>query len=89
MDDKTSRGADPVQTLERLENEIYQEYQVNHKPAGIMWVNMVIDLAKRITSEPGLLNAISEKHLEQLTQDNFHTARHAAETVLHLKKYTI
>lgn len=85
-------GAAPsssVESLERLENEIYSYFETDSKPHGKKWLLMVLDLARRIVEEPGLLEAITEKDLEQLTEDNYHTARHAAETVLHLRRYTI
>ena len=78
-----------VGTLERLEDETYSAYGVNSKPAGLKWVEMALYLAKRITEEPGLLDAITEADLDQLTEENFHTARHAAEVAQCLKKYTI
>lgn len=78
-----------VGTLKSLEAEIYKAYGVDSKPAGLKWVEMALDLAKRITEEPGLLDAITEADLDQLTEENAHTARHAAEVALHLKKYTI
>lgn len=76
-----------VGILKRLEDETYSAYGVNSNPAGLKWVEMALYLAKRITEEPGLLDAITEADLDQLTEENFHTARHAAEMVLHLNKY--
>ena len=86
-----SAAASPatVGTLKRLEEEIYSDYNVNSKPAGLEWVTMALDLAKRITEAPGLLDAITDADLDQLTEENFHTARHAAEAAQHLKKYII
>lgn len=87
--DRAAPDAATVGTLQDLENDIYEAYGVNHKPRGLTWVNMVLDLAKRITNEPGLLDAITEANLDQLTEENYHTARHAAEVALYLKKYII
>lgn len=78
-----------VGTLKSLEVEIYKAYGVDSKPAGLKWVEMALDLAKRITEAPDLLDTITEADLDQLTEENAHTARHAAEIALHLKKYTI
>lgn len=78
-----------VGTLKSLEAEIYKTYGVRSKPPGLTWVKMALDLAKRITEAPDLLDTITEADLEQLTEENAHTARHAAEIALHLKKYTI
>ena len=76
-----------VGTLKRLEDETYNAYGVDSKPAGLKWVEMALYLAKRITEEPGLLDAITEADLDQLMEENFHTARHAAEVSIHLSKY--
>ena len=50
-------------------------------------VYMVLDTARRILDEGGLLEAITPEALDDLTADNYHTARHAAEILLKLKKY--
>ncbi len=78
-----------VGKLEALENNVYREYKVNSKPAGRTWLYMALDLARKITEEPGLLEAITDADLDQLTEDNYHTARHAAEVVQRLQKYTL
>lgn len=78
-----------VESLKRLENESYSYFEVDSKPQGKKWLLMVLDLARRIVEAPGLLEAITPEDLEQLTEDNYHTARHAAETVLNLKEYMI
>lgn len=79
--------ADPVGTLERLEDEVYTAHGISSRPAGKEWAYMVLDLGRRILDEDGLLEAVTPADLEALTEDNFHTARHAAEVVLHLKQY--
>jgi hypothetical protein len=78
-----------VESLKRLENESYSYFEVDSKPQGKKWLLMVLDIARRIVEAPGLLEAITPEDLEQLTEDNYHTARHAAETVLNLKEYMI
>ena len=78
-----------VGTLKRLEEETYSAYGVNSKPPGFTWINMALDIAWKITNEPGLLDTITEADLDQLTEENFHTARHAAEVARYLKKYTV
>ena len=77
----------PVGTLEHMEAEIYNAFGTDHRPAGKKWLYMVLDMAGRILDKDGLIEAITEDDLNQLTEDNFHTARHAAEMVLHLNKY--
>ena len=85
----TTASPATVGTLKRLEDETYTAYGVDHRPAGLKWVSLTLDLAKRITDEPDLLNVITEADLDQLTEDNFHTARHAAEVARYLKEYTV
>ena len=77
-----------VEVIEQLENDIYKKYDTDHKPRGKVWLYIVLDLA-RLISENVNLDDITETVLEELTADNFHTARHAAETILHLKKYIL
>ena len=84
-----TEGAFAVGTLERLEDAVYIAAGVDCKPQGKKWLYMVLDLARRILDEDNLLEAITDDDLDQLTEDNFHTARHAAEILLHLNKYTI
>lgn len=89
MIDRTDKGTTAAEILEKLQSDTYKAFNVDSKPAGPKWIELVLDLAERILKEPGLLDAITDKELEQLTADNYHTARHAAETVLHLRRYTI
>ena len=80
---------DPVAILERLENVTFDDFGYDHKPAGAIWLKMVLNIAERITDTPDLLDAITSADLDQLTEDNYHTARHAAEILLNLKKFTL
>lgn len=86
---RTTATPATVGTLKRLEDETYTAYGVNSKPAGLAWVNMVLDIAWKIITIPGLLDAITKADLDQLTEENYHTARHAAEVVQRLQKYTV
>ena len=89
MNTEKSEAFPVVERLEILEDDIYNAYGVESKPAGDTWVMMVLDIAKGILKKPGLSDAITEGDLNQLTEDNYHTARHAAEVIRHLKKYTL
>ena len=73
-----------IEALERLENNVFDAYGVNSRPAGALWVQMVLDLARQIV-DAGM--EITPADLDALTEENYHTARHAAEIVLHLQKY--
>ena len=77
-----------AEKLENMENEVFKAYGMDHRPAGKMWLQIVLDLAKKIVAEVDL-SAITPETLEELTADNFHTARHAAEIVLSLNRYSI
>ena len=77
-----------VEIIENLENEVFKKYDVDHKPRGKIWLCMVLDLAKMI-SEKIEIDEITDTVLDELTTDNFHTARHAAETILNLKPYIL
>lgn len=85
--DKTTPAT--VEVFRRLQAETYTAYNVTSKPAGDTWIKLTLDLAKRILETPGLSDRITDEILDQLTEENAHTARHAAEVVRHLKKYTI
>lgn len=87
--ERAESSPEVVAKLETLENNVYKEYKVDSKPAGKTWLYMALDLARKIAEEPGLLEAITDADLDQLTEDNFHTARHAAEVARGLMKYTI
>lgn len=78
-----------VEILKQLQAETYTTYNVTSKPAGDTWIMLTLDLARRILETPGLSDRITDGILDQLTEENAHTARHAAEVVRHLKKYTI
>lgn len=77
-----------VATIEQLENDVYKKYDTDHKPRGKVWLYMVLDLAKLIAEKVDF-DDITEDVLEELTTDNFHTARHAAEAILDLQKYIL
>ena len=76
-----------IQALEDIESEFCTLYGVDSRPAGLAWAKIVLDMVERILTEPALIDAITPADLEGLTAENFHTARHAAEIALHLKKY--
>ena len=81
------QASNTVEVLKRLEEQTYNNFNVLSRPNGVKWLHMVIYLEHLILSEKGLLEAITPADLDALTADNFHTVRHAAESVLHLKQY--
>ena len=76
-----------VGTLENITGEVYMEYNVNSRPPGKLWGLMVLDIARRILNAEGLVESITPADLEQLTEDNNHTGRQAAEIAI--KLYTM
>ncbi len=69
-----------------LEDAAYTMYGVTSRPAGVKYGSMVLDIAKAIITEPGLVEAISQDDLAELTEANYHTARQAAEIAIELYK---
>ena len=92
-EERTHSGAqgfrDPVGTLKRIEDETYHDFGVTSRPAGDLWIKIVLDMARRILDTDGLPEALTPAILDDLTADNFHTARHAAELIIHLRQYAI
>ena len=78
-----------VETLEIIEDEMYTKYKTNCRPKGKTWVYMVLDLIREIVDREGLLESITEADLNQLTEENFHTMRTAAEIAIHLDSINI
>ena len=82
-------SAATVETLELMQDDIYTKYRTKHRPTGTPWVYMVLDLVREIVDRDGLLESITEADLNQLTEENFHTIRTAAEVALHLNSINI
>ena len=82
----TTFNAETVRQLEQLDDAIYQENGLTSRPAGKKWVYIVLDLARRLTDNTELLKATGPAELDQLTTENFHTMRTAAEIALHLQE---
>ena len=80
---------DPVGTLEQIEDDTYHDFGVTSRPAGDLWIKIVLDMARRILDADGLPEALTADVLDDLTTDNFHTVRQAAEIIIHLRQYAI
>ena len=78
-----------VETLEEMQDDVFDRYHAHHRPTGKTWLYMVLDLARDIVDRDGLLETITEDDLNQLTEENFHTARTAAEVAIHLNSINI
>ena len=74
-----------AERLKQLEEQVFNLYGVSSRPAGADWVKMVLDLARLIVNE-GLTP--TPEDLDELTAENYHTARHAAEVVQRLARYS-
>lgn len=81
-----AEGMQTVDWLMGLEDKMYARYGVDSRPAGKTWAFMVLDLAALILDdmEPG---EITKEVLDELTENNYHTARRAAVIALRLNKY--
>lgn len=75
-----------VGLLEDLETEAYEVFHVYSRPPGDEWLLMVLYISRRIIEE-GLAGKITDEDLAQLTEENFHTAAHAARIIQTLNKY--
>lgn len=75
-----------VPLLEALEDEAYTKQGITSRPAGADYIRMVLDIAQGAI-DAGIYNRIDPDDLEQLTEDNYHTARRAAQVLLDLQKY--
>ena len=72
-------------TIANIQDRIYNRYGVDSAPAGALYISMVCDMAKEIVLiyEPAALN---DRTLTELTENNAHMARHAAEIVRQLAR---
>ncbi len=75
-----------VNLLEALENDAYERQGLNSRPTGAAYASAVLDIA-RDAVERGAFKKITPADLEELTADNYHAARKAAEILLDLERY--
>lgn len=89
-DTEPTGAADPerVQMLEYFDAAAYDTHGATGKPRGRAWIPIVLDIVDQIFTYMDPAD-ITEADLDQLTADNFHTARHAAEVAIYLNKYVI
>ena len=71
--------------IKRMQDDLEQAHGSTSRPAGRAWVDMVLELARRILDAGSLADAITPEDLEQLQTDNYHTAAEAARVVLDLR----
>lgn len=79
---------DTINKIYDIDTSITLKYDLKQKPKGTRWLYVVLDIAEKILDEIPL-EELTPDVLDQLTDQNFHTARHAAEILLHLNKYTL
>lgn len=72
-----------VQKAETISNDAFAIAGYKEKPAGKKWVMLVLNIARQYARD-GL--RFSDEDLEQLTTDDYHTARFAAEIVRDLQE---
>lgn len=71
-----------AETLMQLQDALFYRYKLDSAPAGEMLQKITRELSGAILEAPGLLEAITPADLDQLTANNYHTARRAAEMAL-------
>ena len=71
-----------VQKAEEISNDAFSFAGYKEKPAGKQWVMLVLNIARQYARD-GM--HFTDSDLEQLTTDNYHTARFAAEIVRDLQ----
>lgn len=79
---------DTINKIYDIDTSITLKYDLKQKPKGARWLYVVLDIAEKILDEIPL-EELTPDVLDQLTDQNYHTARHAAEILLHLNNYTL
>lgn len=77
-------GAVPL--LEALEDDTFRCLGYTSRPTGTDYIKAVLQIAQGALFR-GAYKSITPEDLEQLTEDNYHTARRAAQILLDLEKY--
>ena len=72
--------------LEAIEDDVYDLHRLNSRPNGADYVSIVLEIAHNAIDK-GLYKKITPADLEELTADNYHAARKAAEILLDLERY--
>lgn len=75
-----------VRRAAEIEAAAFSAAGYDSKPRGAAWIYLVLDIAKEYARQDLQFTAAD---LDQLTAENYHTARHAAETYINLKRYTL
>lgn len=79
---------DTVEALQGIQDKVYTARGWNCKPAGNEWLRGLLEMCAGIL-DAGLLDDITREDLDQLTAENFHTVRHAAEMLLTVSPYRL
>ena len=66
----------------KMQDEAFDRCGLDHAPNSIALLQITRKLAEAIAAAPDLLAAITPADLEELTANNYHTARRAAEKTL-------
>ena len=75
---KWERMKETADRIMTLENDIYDRYRVQSRPADIRYAYMVLDLARLILDEIEDPGEITSTVLDILEDNNFHMGRRAA-----------
>ena len=74
-----------TERLMQLQEAVFDLYGYDFIPKNNIWASMVLDIAKQIITE-GLADRITPEDLDELTEENYHTARRAAEIAQSLQR---
>lgn len=79
-------NAKTVQQAAEIEAAAFSAAGYTSKPRGVAWIYLVLDIAKEYARQNLKFTGAD---LDQLTAENYHTARHAAEVYMNLERYTL
>lgn len=79
---------DTVEALQGIQDNVYTARGWQCMPAGNEWLRGLLEMCAGIL-DAGLLDDITRDDLDQLTAENFHAVRHAAEMLLTVSPYRL
>ena len=79
---------DTFEKIATADNETHARWGVDSRQFGDVYIYMVLDMARAILVRVDV-DDITPELLELLTEENFHTARHACEVLLSLDRYSM
>ena len=84
--DKAAEAA--AREIELMQDKVFGNYDLYSRGYGDTWMMVVCDIMKEIVLS-GLAEKIDDEVLDILEDDNFHTARAAADEIMKLRPYAM